>query len=170
MGDKGIVHSKSKTTTNPQFFTSAVPFPQNNFNYPEIQNNVQTFYFKVLYRNVRQRTIYKFKDTSFRLVRETMKQRNPAFKNSQVALLSCHNVRWQKAYVRKWSQYCRHYSRHDTGLLLTFWGYVRRFLFRWPSATKPWRCWWLGTTNSTEKHSVWHSKISLLYSQWHVHT
>lgn len=56
--------------------------------------------------------LYKFKDTSFRLVREN-KQTNPAFKNSQVALLSCHNVRWQNASVRRWSQYCKHY---DTAL------------------------------------------------------
>lgn len=41
------------------------------------------------------------------------KQINPAFKNSQVALVSYHNVRWQNASVRRWSQYCKHY---DTAL------------------------------------------------------
>ena len=35
----------------------------------------------------------KFKDTSFRSVREKDKPTNPAFKNSQVALVSCDNVR-----------------------------------------------------------------------------
>lgn len=80
MGDKGIVHSKYKTTTNPPFFTSAVPFPQNNFNYPEIQNHVKpstlNFYIEMSDAGL---FLYKFKDTSFRLVREN-KQTNPAFK------------------------------------------------------------------------------------------
>lgn len=60
--------------------------------------------------------LYKFKDTSFRSVREKDKPTNPAFKNSQVALVSCDNVRWQNPYVRKRSQYRRHY---DTALAPT---------------------------------------------------